>query len=216
MNGKPAPIPPCGPPTWTAGRARQVRGAECVAQEGEIRIGGIELKRLGKRTYRELLGAVLQDDTLFAGSLADNISFFDPEATPVRIEAAARLAQIHADIVDMPMGYHSLVGDMGSSLSGGQRQRVLLARALYKRPKILLLDEATSHLDLATEQAVNAAIQRLHITRIVLAHRPETLASAQRIIDLSTLRESAGPTPAGQRPSPRGPGVRPNEEQCDA
>ncbi|EQD74911.1 colicin V secretion ABC transporter ATP-binding protein, partial [mine drainage metagenome] len=154
-------------------------------QEGEIRIGGIELKRLGKRAYRAMLGAVLQDDTLFAGSIADNISFFDPEATPLRIEAAARLARIHDDIVAMPMGYHSLVGDMGSTLSGGQRQRVILARALYRRPKILVLDEATSHLDIATERAVNAAIQRLQITRIVLAHRPETLASAQRVIDLS-------------------------------
>ncbi len=92
---------------------------------------------------------------------------------------------------------------------------MLLARALYKRPKILLLDEATSHLDIATERAVNAAIQRLHITRIVFAHRPETLASAQRIIDLSKLREPAAPS-AGQRLPPRGPGVRPNQEQCDA
>ena len=163
-----------------------------------------------------MLGAVLQDDTLFAGSLADNISFFDPEATPVRIEAAARLAQIHGDIVDMPMGYHSLVGDMGSSLSGGQRQRVLLARALYKSPKILVLDEATSHLDIATERAVNAAIQHLQITRIVLAHRPETLASAQRVIDLSKLREPANQPSAGQRPPPRDPDARLNEEKCDA
>nr|WP_242426575.1 peptidase domain-containing ABC transporter [Metallibacterium scheffleri] len=185
-------------------------------QEGEIRIGGIELKRLGKRAYREMLGAVLQDDTLFAGSIADNISFFDVEATPLRIEAASRLAHIHEDIVAMPMGYHSLVGDMGSTLSGGQRQRVILARALYRRPKILVLDEATSHLDLATERAVNAAIQRLRITRIVLAHRPETLASAQRVIDLSTLREPAGPHPAGLHESSRDPGVRPNEEKCDA
>ena len=185
-------------------------------QEGEIRIGGIALKRLGKRSYRELLGAVLQDDTLLAGSIADNISFFDPEATPPRIEAAARLAQIHDDIVGMPMGYHSLVGDMGSTLSGGQRQRVLLARALYKRPKILVLDEATSHLDLATERAVNAVLQRLKITRIVLAHRPETLASAQRIIDLSKLREPAGQAPAGQQQPPCGPRARPNEEKCDA
>ena len=170
-------------------------------QEGEVRVGGIEVKRLGKRRYREMLGAVLQDDTLFAGSIADNISFFDAEATPTRIEAAARLAQIHDDIVAMPMGYHSLVGDMGSTLSGGQRQRVLLARALYRRPRILVLDEATSHLDLPAERAVNAAIQRLQITRIVLAHRPETLASAQRVIDLSKLREPVGAAPAGQHPS---------------
>ena len=158
-------------------------------QEGTIRIGGIDLKRLGKRVYREMVGAVLQDDTLLAGSIADNIGFFDPEATPLRIEAAARLAHIHDDIVAMPMGYHSLVGDMGSTLSGGQRQRLILARALYRRPKILLLDEATSHLDIATERAVNAAIQRLQITRIVLAHRAETIASADRVIDLATFRE---------------------------
>ena len=158
-------------------------------QEGTIRIGGIDLKRLGKRVYREMVGAVLQDDTLLAGSIADNIGFFDPEATPLRIEAAARLAHIHADIVAMPMGYHSLVGDMGSTLSGGQRQRLILARALYRRPKILLLDEATSHLDLAREREVNAAIQRLQITRIVIAHRPETIASADRVIDLATFRE---------------------------
>nr|WP_276968128.1 peptidase domain-containing ABC transporter [Metallibacterium scheffleri] len=185
-------------------------------QEGEIQIGGIELKRLGKRSYRAMLGAVLQDDTLFAGSIADNISFFDPEATPLRVEAAARLAQIHDDIVAMPMGYHSLVGDMGSTLSGGQRQRVILARALYRRPKILVLDEATSHLDLATERAVNAAIQRLQITRIVLAHRAETIASAQRVIDLSKLREPASQPIAGQQQLPCGPDARLNEEKCDA
>ena len=172
--------------------------------------------RTAGRANHAILGAVLQDDILFAGSIADNIGFFDPEGTPVRIEAAARLAQIHGDIVDMPMGYHSLVGDMGSTLSGGQRQRVILARALYRRPRILVLDEATSHLDVATEQAVNATLQRLQITRIVLAHRPETLASAQRIIDLSKLRVPASPKLAGQRPPPCGPDARLNEEKCDA
>ena len=84
------------------------------------------------------------------------------------------------------------------------------------RTEVQLLDEATSHLDVATERSVNAALQRLHITRIVLAHRPEALASAQRIIDLSTLRESAGQPSAGQRPPPRDPDARLNEEQCDA
>ena len=82
------------------------------------------------------------------------------------------------------MGYQSLVGDMGSSLSGGQKQRVLLARALYRRPKFLVLDEATSHLDVAKEREVNAIVKRMQLTRLVLAHRPETLASADRVIVL--------------------------------
>ena len=99
-------------------------------------------------------------------------------------QAAARLAHIHDEIASMPMGYQNLVGDMGSSLSGGQKQRVLLARALYRRPKFLVLDEATSHLDVAKEREVNAIVKRMQLTRLVLAHRPETLASADRVIVL--------------------------------
>ena len=152
--------------------------------QGEIRFGGIDIRRLGLKYYRGLVAAVMQDDHLFAGSIADNISLFDPEATSQRIEAAAQLAQIHQEIVAMPMGYETLVGDMGSSLSGGQKQRVLLARALYRKPKFLVLDEATSHLDVAKEREINALVKRLKITRMVLAHRPETLASADRVIVL--------------------------------
>lgn len=180
-------------------------------QEGDIRIGDLELERLGKRSYREMVGAVLQDDALFAGSIADNIAFFDPEATPIRLEAAARLAQIHDDIVGMPMGYHSLVGDMGSALSGGQRQRLILARALYRRPQILLLDEATSHLDLGNERAVSEALQRLKITRILIAHRPETIASAQRVIDLGMHRIASLRTAHDVRGPPTGQGHHPAE-----
>lgn len=152
--------------------------------EGQIHVGGIDLRHLGKNVFRGFVGAVMQDDQLFAGSIADNISFFDPEATQLRVEAAARLAAIHNDIQAMPMGYHSLVGDMGSSLSGGQKQRLLLARALYRRPKILVLDEATSHLDIGRERLVNDAIKRLKITRLLIAHRPETIASAERVIEI--------------------------------
>ena len=153
-------------------------------QEGKITVGGIDLKHLGKTTYRKMVGSVMQDDRLFAGSIADNIAFFDDAATPEAVEAAARQAELHQDIVAMPMGYHSLVGDMGSSLSGGQQQRLSLARALYRKPQILVLDEATSHLDIEREQQIAQTLRQLQITRIVIAHRPETIASAERVLTL--------------------------------
>ena len=149
---------------------------------GTIRIGGYDLRKVGPRNVRAIVGAVMQDDQLFAGSIADNISFFDQDHEPARIEAAARLAAVHEEIAAMPMGYHSLIGDMGSSLSGGQKQRVILARALYRQPKLLFLDEATSHLDVMNERAVNEAVKRLSLTKVIVAHRPETIASADRVL----------------------------------
>lgn len=159
-------------------------------QEGNISIGGVDLKQLGKRTWRGMVGSVLQDDTLFAGSIADNISFNDAAATSEKIETAARLAQIHDDIIAMPMGYHTLVGDMGSTLSGGQRQRLFLARALYKQPKVLVLDEATSHLDVACERRINDTLKGMAMTRIVVAHRPESIRAADRVMDLPAGRDA--------------------------
>ncbi len=150
--------------------------------EGAIHIGGYDLQRIGPRNVRGVIGAVMQDDQLFAGSIADNIAFFDAEADQARIEAAARLAAIHDEIAAMPMGYHSLIGDMGSSLSGGQKQRVILARALYRDPKLLFLDEATSHLDVMRERLVNDAVRQLRLTKVIVAHRPETIASADRVL----------------------------------
>ncbi|WLA07866.1 peptidase domain-containing ABC transporter [Xanthomonas translucens] len=150
--------------------------------EGVIRIGGHDLHKLGPRNVRAIVGAVMQDDQLFAGSIADNIGFFDPDFDLERVEAAARLAAVHEDIAAMPMGYHSLIGDMGSSLSGGQKQRVILARALYRQPKLLFLDEATSHLDVLRERLVNDAVKQLKLTKVIVAHRPETIASADRVL----------------------------------
>ena len=137
---------------------------------------------------RRAFGTVMQDDILLAGSLFENISFFDQEADQAWVKACARMAHIDDEIEAMPMRYETLVGDMGSVLSGGQKQRVLLARALYKKPGCLLLDEATSHLDIDCERRVNAAVQSLRMTRIIIAHRPETIASADRVLRLERGR----------------------------
>lgn len=152
--------------------------------EGSIEVDGIPLPRLGHARYRGAVASVMQDDQLFAGSIAENICFFDGQPDHARIESSARLAAIHEDIAIMPMQYNTLVGDMGAVLSGGQKQRLLLARALYHQPRILFLDEATSHLDIDRERSVNAAVRALQLTRVIVAHRPETLASADRIIAL--------------------------------
>ncbi len=158
-------------------------------EEGEVLVGGIPLKQLGLKAYRDQLGVVMQDDQLFAGSLAENIAFFDPQTEQSRVEAASKLAAIHTDILKMPMGYNTLAGDMGTGLSGGQKQRVILARALYKKPRILFLDEATSNLDTGTELLVNQAVKRLRMTRITIAHRPQTLEMAGRLIILGLARD---------------------------
>lgn len=154
-------------------------------QQGEILIDGVPLERVGLGAWRSRIGTVMQDDSLFAGSIAENISFFDPQIDRARIERCAQFAAVHEDIASMPMGYETLVGDMGSSLSGGQRQRVLLARALYRLPKVLVLDEATSHLDLQREAQVGQAVARMRLTRVVVAHRPQTLALVDRVIELA-------------------------------
>lgn len=157
-------------------------------EAGSVAIGGVDLQRLGIDRLRGMIGTVLQDDVLFAGSIADNISFFDPGADPAWVAECAAMAAMTDEINAMPMGYNTLVGDMGTVLSGGQKQRILLARALYRRPAILFLDEATSHLDVAKEYEVNTLVKSLNMTRIVIAHRPETIASADRVVVLQEGR----------------------------
>lgn len=155
-------------------------------ENGEIKIGGQSLKNAND--LKHSIGSVAQDDVLFAGSISENISFFDHKLDQDWVEECSKMAAIHDEIMAMPMAYQTLVGDMGNILSGGQKQRVLLARALYRKPKILFLDEATSHLDIFKEQAINNMIKSLNITRIIIAHRPETIASVDRIIALNNGR----------------------------
>jgi len=152
-------------------------------QKGEVRIGGISVAAHRADTS-SMLSFVMQDDALFSGTLAENIHFFDESPDFHKVVECAMMAAIAADISAMPMRYDTLVGDMGSALSGGQKQRVLLARALYRSPGVLVLDEATSHLDIPTERAIFETLTNLPMTRIIIAHRHETLAVADRILVL--------------------------------
>lgn len=152
--------------------------------EGRVLLGDYDIKQAGLVNYRRQIATVLQDDQLFAGTIAENISCFDPHADQAWIEECAQMVAMRDEIMAMPMRYDSLIGDMGSSLSGGQKQRLFLARALYRRPSILFLDEATSALDEANERRINAAVSNLKISRILVAHRPSTIAQASRRIEL--------------------------------
>jgi ATP-binding cassette subfamily B protein RaxB len=162
---------------------------------GEVLIDGIPLSTMGPRAYREHVGAVMQEDQLLSGSIADNICFFDPSFDQERMIQCAHLAGIHEEIMAMPMTYNSLIGDMGSSLSGGQKQRVMLARALYRQPRILFLDEGTAHLDVDNEKHINDSLKGLQMTRISVAHRPEISSGADRILRIARtlVRDANGP-----------------------
>jgi ATP-binding cassette subfamily B protein RaxB len=153
---------------------------------GRISCDGMPLDTLGAASYRAGIAAVLQDDVLLSGSIRDNVSFFDLQYCPAKLERAARLACIHDDVSRLPMGYDSRIGDMGSLLSAGQQQRLLLARALYREPAILFLDEGTSHLDADTAASVMRSIAALGITCIFTTHDDAIAALADRVLILGS------------------------------
>lgn len=153
-------------------------------EKGQILIDNIDIKTLGIKLYRKQIAAVMQEDSLISGSIIDNIVFFDDNIDIKKVIFCTNIASIHNEIMNMTMGYETYVGDLGSTLSGGQKQRILLARALYKNPKIIFLDESTSHLDHQNEKIINENIKQLGITRISVAHRQETINIADRIITL--------------------------------
>ncbi len=181
-------------------------------QSGTIEVDGLPLGGSTMAIWRQRIGAVLQDDYLLSGTLADNISFFHPQPDQQAIEAAARVARIHDDIAKMPMSYHTLITDMGAALSSGQRQRILLARALYRDPDVLLLDEGTANLDGKTEGLVALAISAMPITRIAVSHRPALVDMADIVLHVEDgqVRRIAQPS----RPSPLAQfQIRPGERE---
>jgi ATP-binding cassette subfamily B protein RaxB len=151
--------------------------------KGSVRINGVPVAD-AVQSYRRIIASVNQGDELFMGTIAENIALFDAPLDLERVTMAARAACIDADVLAMPMQYNTIITDAGSSLSGGQKQRLLLARALYKQPQMLFLDEATSHLDTVTEESILSLVGQLPMTRLIVAHRPETIAACDRVLFL--------------------------------
>jgi ATP-binding cassette subfamily B protein RaxB len=177
--------------------------AQLAPRSGEYLIDGRSLKSLGVEYFRSQIGVVRQDDMLFSGTIAENIAFFDDRPDYERIVDVAKKSFILEEILKMPMGFNSLIGSMGTGLSSGQCQRIMLARALYRNPRILFLDEATSHLDTENERLVSLALRELSITQVIIAHRPETIAKAERVVDIREINGPLGGARRGFRSSGR-------------
>ncbi|QHI89962.1 peptidase domain-containing ABC transporter [Klebsiella sp. MPUS7] len=159
-----------------------------MPEKGDIQVFGIHHNHPQYFQVRKRIGTVLQDDMLFRGSIAENIIFFSEDRDYEWMIHCAQQVLIDEEIMSMPMGYQTFIGETGSGLSGGQKQRILLARALYKKPGFLLLDEATSHLDIESEIIISQTLRNLRMPVLLIAHRPETIASADRVLILSEGR----------------------------
>jgi ATP-binding cassette subfamily B protein RaxB len=153
-------------------------------QRGTVLLDDVPIQDVNLQAWRDRFGTVMQDDTLLAGSISENIAFFDPRIDSDKVRAAARAAAIHDEVEAMPMGYGTLVGDMGVQISGGQRQRILIARALYREPGLILFDEGTANLDAVSEEKISEVLASLRTTRIVVAHRSHLLTVADIIYEV--------------------------------
>lgn len=151
---------------------------------GRVLINGIDIRQIGINNYHRMIACVMQDDRLFSGSIRENICGFAEEMDEEWMVECARASHIHDVIMNMPMGYETLIGELGEGLSGGQKQRIFIARALYRKPGILFMDEATSALDSESEHFVNVAIKSMNITRVIIAHRETTLRTVDRVISI--------------------------------
>ncbi len=153
--------------------------------QGSVLLDGKPISHWGPRMVRNAIGTVLQNDELLFGSIAENVAFFDAEMNLDRVWSCLEAAGIRDEIERMPLREHTFVGDWGMALSGGQKQRIFLARALYKQPRLLILDEATSHLDVVRESGILKMLRELNMTVVLVAHRPETIAAADRVLTLT-------------------------------
>ncbi|MGR3353641.1 colicin V export peptidase/ABC transporter CvaB [Escherichia coli] len=151
---------------------------------GRVLINGIDIRQIGINNYHRMIACVMQDDRLFSGSIRENICGFAEEMDEEWMVECARASHIHDVIMNMPMGYETLIGELGEGLSGGQKQRIFIARALYRKPGILFMDEATSALDSESEHFVNVAIKNMNITRVIIAHRETTLRTVDSVISI--------------------------------
>lgn len=154
---------------------------------GEVLINGRNLRTISSIDYAKVIGVVMQDDIMFQGTVADNISFFDAPMDMARVVKAAEKANIATEVRAMPMQYYSLLAEAAQDISGGQKQRLFIARAIYHEPKVLFLDEATSHLDSLSEGMVSQAVKAMDMTRVLIAHRRETIATADRVLVLDSI-----------------------------